>query len=336
MDRKSLLDAMSWGGRLGWDLPYWTRGCDMQWFTSAEVCKILSRFDHIYILGDSLMRHLSMAILILIRGDLSQGAKARWMIPPGEEDTCFCRDAFVNHDCLWKSVIDTPHLLAGDPDSIKCPKDKPMAHVTWHSALSYPIPEDSFSFMRDVANRDEPNGRTVFVLEHGLWNDLEVPSSMSWFEQVNDAIETYMPAYADPGLDQRLFPRLFISPQAQGEEKPDVFVATQNNLRLQTITRAMRAYVTERGYEHLGLFNMTVQATSTDGTHTTLEANLMKAMMVLNWLNMIDPPEATEDRPLPSGVPLSELAVPLPTEAFALPAPRPQAPAIENERGSAG
>jgi len=42
---------------------------------------------------------------------------------------------------------------------------------------------------------------------------------------------------------------------------------------------------------------LTVQASSPDGTHATYENNLMKAMMVLNWLNMLDPPIAATPRP---------------------------------------
>ncbi|KAB8356438.1 hypothetical protein FH972_024021 [Carpinus fangiana] len=293
-DRKSLLAAMSGGGRIGWDEPYQTRGCDMQWFTNAEVCKILSRFDHVYFLGDSLMRHTVMAMMVLLRGDLVSGARATWRHDDPTLNDCTGHRLFHDKRCIWMSAIGSPAVLTGDPDSIKCPKHTPPALVTWNPTLAFPLMGDTFDYMPDLSKRMRPDGRIAFVLSHGLWNDLDFPMSMSWFEQIQDNIARYMPTYASPKLSQRLFPRLFISPTAQGELKPDMVVPTQNNLRLIKETSEMRKYVQARGFDHLGLYNLTVQATSPDGTHATMENNLMKAMMVLNWLNMLDPPEAEE------------------------------------------
>lgn len=42
--REQLLTAMTSGGRRGVDAPYAPRGCDMRWFTTDEVCKLLSKF----------------------------------------------------------------------------------------------------------------------------------------------------------------------------------------------------------------------------------------------------------------------------------------------------
>lgn len=42
--RDELLQAMASGGRRGIDAPYSPRGCDMRWFSTNEVCSILSRY----------------------------------------------------------------------------------------------------------------------------------------------------------------------------------------------------------------------------------------------------------------------------------------------------
>lgn len=118
---------------------------------------------------------------------------------------------------------------------------------------------------------------------------------MAWMEQLEDAMMAELPAYykSDPSL----FPRLFITPSAQGEGKPDVFHPAQNNIRMQRHQHAVSAFAASRGYENLGFYNLTVQASSPDGSHASFENNLVKAMMVLNWLNMLDPPKATVPRP---------------------------------------
>jgi hypothetical protein len=77
-DRTTMLAAMSSGGRVGFDAPYMPRGCDMHWFTSEEVCEILSRFDRVILVGDSMLRHVIGSINIIVRKDIGYGAVTDW------------------------------------------------------------------------------------------------------------------------------------------------------------------------------------------------------------------------------------------------------------------
>lgn len=83
-DRQSLLAAMSDGGRIGIEAPYIPRGCDMRWFTTNEVCEILSRFKKVIIVGDSMMRHVVGSMNVLLRKDLGHGAVTDWNFSPQE------------------------------------------------------------------------------------------------------------------------------------------------------------------------------------------------------------------------------------------------------------
>lgn len=76
--RQDLLEAMSGGGRIGFDAPYMSRSCDMRWFTSAEVCEILGRFDRVILVGDSMLRHVIGSINIFVRQDIGYGAVTDW------------------------------------------------------------------------------------------------------------------------------------------------------------------------------------------------------------------------------------------------------------------
>jgi hypothetical protein len=79
-----MITAMSSGGRIGNDAPYMPRGCDMRWFSTEEVCEILSRFEKVIIIGDSMMRHVIGSINVLIRKDLGYGAVTDWNFSPEE------------------------------------------------------------------------------------------------------------------------------------------------------------------------------------------------------------------------------------------------------------
>lgn len=83
-DRASMVEAMSGGGRIGFDAPYMPRGCDMRWFTTEEVCEILSRFEKVIIVGDSMMRHVIGSINVMVRKDLGYGAVTDWNFSPDE------------------------------------------------------------------------------------------------------------------------------------------------------------------------------------------------------------------------------------------------------------
>lgn len=73
-----MLTAMSSGGRIGRDAPYIPRGCDMQWYTTEEVCEILGRFSQVILVGDSMLRHVIGALNIIIREDLGYGGVTDW------------------------------------------------------------------------------------------------------------------------------------------------------------------------------------------------------------------------------------------------------------------
>lgn len=56
----------------------------MRWFPTEEICEILSRFEKVIILGDSMMRHVVGSINVLIRKDLGYGAVTDWNFSPEE------------------------------------------------------------------------------------------------------------------------------------------------------------------------------------------------------------------------------------------------------------
>lgn len=120
-DRPSLMTAMSGGGRIGFDAPYQPRGCDMRWFTSAEICEILGRFGRVSILGDSMMRNMAAAMFTLLRADLENGGRASW-VPDPEGIDCRCQGAFEHSQCDFHSALSSSLVWTFDPTSMTCPQ----------------------------------------------------------------------------------------------------------------------------------------------------------------------------------------------------------------------
>ncbi|KAL8962082.1 MAG: hypothetical protein Q9193_001466 [Seirophora villosa] len=314
-DRQSMITAMSSGGRIGHDAPYMPRGCDMRWFSTEEICEILSRFEKVIILGDSMMRHVVGSINVLIRKDLGYGAVTDWNFSPEERQDCFCNYQFNVKACSVQGIFKTADVVKNDPESLACPAS--TVDVIIEMMIRFPIPSDELDRLRTLLPPKKPDRPYAFVLGHGLWNDLDLQATLDWLDQLLDVSKQHAPwlassvtksstssirpkdraaavaaaaaaAKRERKHDLGFWPRLFLTPNAAGKEKPDEWIVSQGNKALMVFEEAVGMEVRRRGVEHLGTWNMSIQSNKFDGVHVDLKGNLIKAMMVLNWLNMIE------------------------------------------------
>lgn len=178
--------------------------------------------------------------------------------------------------------------------------------------------------LRERLPTTRPKKPHAFILGHGIWNELDEAATRGWTYEVERAIAQRMPYLfrhpqherRDSGLDSfhqfdipplphadnaplpqpppeprvlpnAIFPRLFVTPSAAGINKPVVHAEKQGNAALSRFEGTVGAWAEERGYDHLGTYNLTLQGSSPDGTHAGMSANLIKAMMVFNWLDWV-------------------------------------------------
>ncbi|KAI1449028.1 hypothetical protein F5Y02DRAFT_414290 [Annulohypoxylon stygium] len=282
---------MSSGGRAGKDAPYVPRGCDMRWFTTLEACEILGRYSQVILVGDSMLRHIMGALNILIREDLGYGGVTDWNFDAEEKRKCFCNNQFDVRDCSVQGIYSTSDVLQHDPLSLMCPKMIPEWNTDLRIELmvQYPMPEDEIRRFEKAIDPN-PSQPKAFILGHGLWNNLDVDQAVNWLDVVLGTIEL------KTGARMRLrgrsprknLPILLMTPNAAGEKKPDEWIVSQGNKALIRFEHAMAAHAANRRVDHLGTWNMSIQATLYDGVHMDMRGNLLKAMMVLNWLNLLD------------------------------------------------
>ncbi|KAI2627231.1 hypothetical protein GGS21DRAFT_540719 [Xylaria nigripes] len=290
-NRNSMLTAMSSGGRIGRDAPYIPRGCDMHWYTTEEVCEILGRFSQVVLVGDSMLRHVIGALNIIVREDLGYGGVTDWNFDARERERCFCNDQFDVTDCSVQGIYKTEDVSKHDPLSLVCPK----LFVGWSTDLRmeqmvrYPI-EDVELQRLEKAIDTNPSPRKAFILGHGLWNDLEIDKSKAWLDTVIKIIDSKLRLRMQlrPLRQGRNMPILLITPNAAGEKKPDEFIVRQGNKALVRFEHAMGLEAARQRIDHLGTWNMSIQANLYDGVHMDMRGNLLKAMMVVNWLDLLE------------------------------------------------
>ena len=56
-----------------------------------------------------------------------------------------------------------------------------------------------------------------------------------------------------------------VTPNAAGKDKPDEWLVTQGNKALAIFEESVAVEASRRGIEHLGTWNMSIQATKYDG-----------------------------------------------------------------------
>ena len=167
--------------------------------------------------------------------------------------------------------------------------------------IRFPIPPPELSRLRLLLPPSKPSKPYAFIFGHGLWNDLDLQATLDWLDLILDTSLAQAPwlSPASPPLTSQLtaherkrntgfWPRLFLTPNAAGPDKPDEWILTQGNKALGIFETECGIEVGRRGVEHLGTYNMSIQSNKYDGVHVDLKGNLIKAMMVLNWLNMLE------------------------------------------------
>lgn len=196
---------------------------------------------------------------------------------------CFCNKQFDVKDCSVQGIFRTSDVLNNDPESFACKQSD--IDLTIEMMLKFPLDPTEVDRFKELLSRTKPAKPYAFVFGHGLWNDLDLYATLNWL----DGILSYTKEVA-PYLDAKgaLWPRLIITPNAAGTLKPDQWIQSQGDKALQIFEKSVRDEAAERGVEHLGTWNMSIQTDKFDGVHLDLKGNLVKAMAVVNWLALVD------------------------------------------------
>lgn len=288
-DKASLLEAMSNGGRAGYDMPYIPLRCDMRWYSTDEICTILSRFSHIYIIGDSLQRHLNQAFYVLLRRNIGLGGLRDWEL--GEEQTpdapardfCMCNGQVYSHNCSDRIISRLDWAVGNGSFSLPCATD--AFDLSYHRLLSWPLSDYDLNGLSDTFPAQRPAKPPVFLVHHTHWNKIDLNATRDWLAQINDQLQDKVP-WLD-GLLKKLY--LYMTASAGGLTSAyGVTVSMGSRVEVANFELKMRDEAREMGIDFLGLWNMSAQTLQTDAVHSTLRTNLLKAQMALNWMDRLD------------------------------------------------
>ncbi|KAI4183423.1 MAG: hypothetical protein L6R41_005402 [Letrouitia leprolyta] len=279
-NRATLLEAMSGGGRHGFDNPYFPASCHFRWYSTPEICMILERFDSIVFLGDETLRHIYSAFNMLLRENIALGALRQWEMKEGERETCRCANQLTRPECLAYSIMDSQSVRINDAASghsspYYCDR---TPHVFIPIDRS-PAAEDQHTAFSSILTRELDSYKPIAVV-----HSLSLATSLSWSTATSSMDEWV--TLAD--ISQKNVPFLWVGPNAAGHLKPPSQILSQGNNALWHYTIEMAKEAESRALDALGMYNLTLQAASWDGSHYGQKVVLVQAMMIINWLSRLE------------------------------------------------
>ncbi|KAK4941969.1 hypothetical protein LTR10_018150 [Elasticomyces elasticus] len=275
--RADLLESMSQGGRIGFDTPYWPKDCHYRWYTIAEVCMILERFDAIVFIGDFSLQNIYNGFNILLRQDLASGTLKTWDMDKYTLQQCRCDNQFIVQSCAGHYVTTSEDVVR---DANTAGRNSPYAcSRTPHAFLQIdnsPASNDVLQkFKALVPQVPQSNYKPVPVV-HSL-----SPSTLSAEAAALSMLEFL--ALAD--ASKRKTPMLWIGPTAAGHID---IKDRRGNQEIWDFDKRLAHIAAEHDIEVLKMWNLTVQATSWDGLRFSEKVAITQAMMVINWLSRLE------------------------------------------------
>lgn len=145
--------------------------------------------------------------------------------------------------------------------------------------IRFPIPPEELDRLRTLLPATKPTRPYAFVFGHGLWNDLDVQATLDWLDSILDTMLSQSPwlsptsqlstisgtGHRERKREAGFWPRLFMTPNACGRQKPNEWIMSQGNKALMIFEESVGIEVKRRGLEHLGTWNATIQSNKFDG-----------------------------------------------------------------------
>ncbi|KAK2756766.1 hypothetical protein FQN54_005212 [Arachnomyces sp. PD_36] len=275
-DRNSLLEAMSLGDRFDFDSPFTSSGCNHRWYSAAEICVILERFDHVLFAGDESLANIYAAFNMLLSEDMAHGALKQWEMTKEQLAQCSCDKQYLTPDCAGFLIHSSEDVYAQGANGRSRYPYACKARVS-HSFIptaSPTAPEKSFETFKSLLSSSESRRSKHIPVILGPSSSPQEALTETWGEWTSSALAS-----------GNKTPFLWVGPTA-ASQKSSGFGTTQEMGKTQD-TLLSAAAAQNRGVEVLGMYNATLKASSSDGYSYGERVSLVQAMMLINWLSRL-------------------------------------------------
>ena len=249
---------------------------------------ILERFDALVFIGDDILKHIYGAFNILLKEDMATGALDLRHLDNNERPTCTCDNQFIKSECSKAITRDSQAIgdhdrafgksspyhcnskFTGGRNTGPDANDLGTPHMFIPISGS-PATEELHSKFTSVLSQD-PDAYKPIPVVHGV--SLSTSFSLA---AATSSMDEWVSIADDSG---RNVPFLWVGPNAAGHLKSPSQVASEGNNAVWHYTLDTAREAKSRQLDTVGMYNLTLQANSWDGSNYGLRIGLVQAMMV--------------------------------------------------------
>ena len=253
--------------------------CAPRWLSADEVCAVLHKFSYVLFLGDSILRHISQGLFMLMTEDLQYGAIPRMSRQPGLFDTCRCDGQFSEHErCRTYEYRNMFNML--DPRVYGA-----CSHSVDSSfAFSFELKHGGLALPADFETAFcNPDKRPRMIVANGAIHyqyDTNRVANSTLLRPLIERLQLAQTACPHP-LRWRI---LFISATAQSRLL-DLRYPHQVRERATQFNLDMAQLLAPMGLDMFDVWELTANAASSDGFHFLSDVNMQAANAILNLLD---------------------------------------------------
>lgn len=251
--------------------------CVLHWFSPREACAALQRLGGIVLVGDSLARHLELALRQVLSGNWAAGGFLGGDHPADGMDrwsACYCEDGYGKR---WQC-----HSLPSDPAPARfratCP-DWQLRNATVPPLHFLPYWLDAWNdgVVRGLLGALAPTGSAppVLLVEIGPAWDYK-------FIAGDEQLRAHLLAAARAAAEMCARLVCFLVPAPDDARKPEHVMPRQSDAATRSVNEYVRGVCKANGGIVLDGYALTQGAWTRDGTHYEGKINTLFAQALLN------------------------------------------------------
>ncbi|XP_050402111.1 uncharacterized protein LOC126818633 [Patella vulgata] len=232
------------------------RACSIPERNNTEMCDILNKMKIIFI-GDSFIRHVYLAFLLLLRNNTLDGGMSKY-ITKGQHDRCVGLYMFTEKEC--RGLIDMyPSLCNGN------------TFLQLKEYNSLPVAANISRLIRSVSNQRN----TICIIGQGIHDNYD--HARLWSQLL-------FPILRHRKSFNLTWPKIvWAAPHAPGMLKTPR-VPEQSHASVIKFTDHIGTYLSKWDIPVFDSFNLTDGVNSFDGAHYGLGVNLIKAKILIEYI----------------------------------------------------
>ncbi|GAA5982886.1 hypothetical protein JCM11641_002617 [Rhodosporidiobolus odoratus] len=264
------------------DFPDTSRCAPPRVYNQAEACELLGSFGGIYMLGDSYIRHVYTALLILLR-DRLDGAVVDYL----KTDDCAGEHMFVEAETCRIRVPEDTLNVPSDVPALCGGKVHMRWLLRWDTAGGRLTDIADYATWRSRLPSPLQSHSTLFLEGYGLHFSYDFPLSIPWLSRLSTFISST--SYPRPI-------NIFSGPHHPASNQDPKYVVSQGPEKVKAFTEELDSYTRENSEPKevslgaarmIDFFEATKGAASFDGAHLSYQGNMEKAQLLLGLLDII-------------------------------------------------